>query len=572
MILDAAELEAGAVLQADLCIVGAGAAGISIALQFEGTATQVVRLEAGGATIEAAAQVLAEGELAPGCRHPPPHRYRPRRFGGATTLWGGRCMPLDPIDFSARAWVPHSGWPIEAADLDPYYPAANLICEAGDFDYAAPPGMKQILQGFFGHSFTDAGLERFSCPTDFAARYRTRLAAAGNIRVVLHANATGIATADGGRTAAFVQTRAPGGRCLDVRARHIVLAAGGLEIPRLLLASRSPDHPAGIGNAHDAVGRYYMCHLAGTLGRLRPLTAVDHGYALSEEGVYCRRRFAIRPAAQARLRTGNMVARLHHPRIGDPAHRSGALSALRLAAPLITPEYATRLQDGPASAAVMARHAVNIAATPLHTAGFLLHWLRRRTLAARKFPSIIVRPPGGTYSLDIHAEQFPNPDSRVTLAGSRDALGVPRLRVDWRHLPSDIVTVRRGLHALSADLSSSGTARLAWNDDALEEHLLRDGAYGGHHIGTARMSADPRRGVVDADCRVHGLANLWIAGSAVFPTSGQANPTLTIVGLALRLACRLGARTPTEIAAGSAEVGPAIRAMFRDTADIEGRI
>ena len=540
MILDASALEPGAILRADLCIVGAGAAGIAIALQFEGTATQVVLLEAGGERAERITQALAEGELAPGCRHPPPHRYRPRRFGGATTLWGGRCMPLDPIDFAARAWVPHSGWPIGPDALAPYYKAANRLCEAGDFDYAAAPGMPQILHGFAGQSYTDAALERFSCPTDFAARYRARLDAAANIRVVLHANATAIGTADGGRRAAFVQARSPGGGRVDVRAENIVLAAGGLEIPRLLLASGGPDHPAGIGNAHDAVGRYYMCHLAGTLGRLRPLVPVDHGYTLSDEGVYCRRRFAITASAQARLGVGNMVARLHHPRIGDPGHRSGALSALRLAAPFITPEYATRLRDGPAGLPALAGHAANIAASPLHTAGFLLHWLRRRTLAARKFPSIIVRPPGGIYSLDVHAEQMPNPHSRVTLAGSRDAFGMPRLLVDWRHLPADIATVRRGLRALSADLSASVTAQLAWDDDALEEHLLRDGAYGGHHIGTARMSASPSHGVVDADCRVHGVANLWIASSAVFPTSGQANPTLTIVALALRLAARLG--------------------------------
>ena len=541
MILDSAELEPGATLHADLCIVGAGAAGIALALQFEGTGTQIVLLDSGGEAAEPATQALAEGELAPGCRHPPPHRYRPRRFGGATTLWGGRCMPLDPIDFAAREWVPHSGWPIGPDDLAAYYPAANHLCEAGDFAYMAARDMPPILHGFAGTHFTDAALERFSCPTDFAARYRSRLAAAANIRVVLHATAVRIATSDAGRRASFVQACAAGGGRLDVRAENIVLAAGGLEVPRLLLASGSPDHPGGVGNAHDAVGRYYMCHLAGTLGMLRPRVRVDHGYSLSDEGVYCRRRFAITGAAQLRLRTGNMVARLHHPRIGDPAHGSGALSLLRLAAPFIAPEYATRLQDGPAGAATLARHAINMAATPLHTADFMLHWLRHRTLAARKFPSIIVRPPGGTYSLDVHAEQFPNAHSRVTLGAGRDALGMPRLRVDWRHLPADIETVRRGLHALSADLSASGTAQLAWDEDALEDDLLRDGAYGGHHIGTARMSADPRSGVVDADCRVHGVANLWIAGSAVFPTSGQANPTLTIVALALRLAARLAA-------------------------------
>ncbi len=544
MILDIDALDDGALLQADICVAGAGAAGIALALQFEGTSTQVLLLESGGERAEAATQALAEGELAPGCRHPPPHRYRPRRLGGATTLWGGRCMPLDPIDFRVRDWVPLSGWPIGPDDLAPYYPAANRLCEAGDFDYAAPQDMPPTLQGFVPGSFTQSAIERFSCPTDFAARYRLRLEAAANIRIVLHATVTEIRTRgqgqNQGRAVAGLGVRSLSGRRMRVRAQDYVLATGGLEIPRLLLASRDA-HPNGVGNAHGMVGRTYMCHLAGTLGAVRPAVPVHHGYTLAPEGTYCRRRFALREAAQRRLRSGNMVARLHHPQVTDPSHGSGPLSALRFAAPFITPEYATRLRDGPSGATAIARHAANIAASPLETAGFLLHWLRRRTLAARKFPSIVVRPPGGVYSLDVHAEQVPNLDSRVTLAEGLDALGLPRLRVDWRHLPADIDTVRQGLRALSADFAASGTARLDWDEDGLEAALLCHGAYGGHHIGTARMSADPRHGVVDADCRVHGMANLWIAGSAVFPTSGQANPTLTIVALALRLAARLRA-------------------------------
>jgi choline dehydrogenase-like flavoprotein len=420
--------------------------------------------------------------------------------------------------------------------LAPYYPEANRLCEAGDFAYQAEPDMPPILQGFAGRSFVDSGIERFSCPTDFGLRYRARLAAAPNIRVVLHASATNIASERGDVTA--VEACTLGRRSLRVQATNFVLATGGLEIPRLLLASRD-HHPDGLGNQNDLVGRFYMCHLAGGLGVVRPSVPVNHGYGRSEEGIYCRRRFAVTAAAQRRLRSGNLVARLHHPRVSDPSHRSGALSALVFAAPFIASEYATRLGDGRLGLGRHLRHAANVATAPRETAGFLLHWLRHRTLAARKFPSIIVRPPGGAYSLDIHAEQFPNPDSRVLLGRECDALGMRRLLVDWRHLPADVLTVRRCLQALSTDLAESKTARLDWDEETLEADLLQDGAYGGHHLGTTRMAADPRRGVVDADCRVHGTRNLWIAGGSVFPTSGQANPTLTIVALALRLAARL---------------------------------
>ena len=540
MLLDATELDPDVRLQADICIIGAGAAGITLALQFADTQTQVLLLEAGGWDEEPATQALYDGELAPATRHPPPIRYRRRQFGGSSAIWGGRCVPFDPIDFEPRPWVPHSGWPIPYEQVARHYGDAAALCEAGDAHFHAGQDWPDILQGFTGQDFSAETLERFSCPTNFARRYAARLRAAANIRVVLHANVTQIRTGhDGaaatGLAAASLATASLAGRRFEVSAETYVLAAGGLETTRLLLASRD-HHPAGIGTAHDQLGRFYMCHLAGTLGDLRSHVAVHHGYILAEDGAYCRRRLTLRPDAQRRLRTGNFTARLHHPRIGDPSHRSGALSALYLAAPLITPEYATRLQDGGRGLVAHLAHAGNIARAPVQTARFMMHLLSQRTLADRKFPSIIVAPPSGCFSLDVHAEQLPNPDSRVTLGAGTDALGMPQLRIDWRHLPADIDTVRVSLRALAADLARTGAATLDYDPDAVEELMLRDGAYGGHHIGTARMSASPRDGVVDGDCLVHGMRNLFVAGSAVFPTSGQANPTLTIVALALRLA------------------------------------
>jgi choline dehydrogenase-like flavoprotein len=537
LILDAAELAPNATLHADLCIVGGGAAGITLALHFAGTRRQVVLLESGGLAPHSASQALAAGERAPSTRHPAPHLYRPRRLGGATTLWGGRCVPFDPIDFTHRPWLPGPGWPIAFAEVAAQYPAAAALCEAGEAIFTAAPHWPDILPGFSGRSFTSTTIERFSCPTDFGTRYRARLADARNLQVVLHANATQIECATHGGAVTAILARTLSGARFTVRARAYVLATGGLEIPRLLLASRDR-HPAGIGNAHGHVGRHYMCHLAGTLGSLRPTGQAHHGYHLAQDGTYCRRRFALTPLAQRRLGIGNVAIRLHHPPIADPAHRSGPLSALYLAAPFVTPEYATRLTDGaPRTPANLLRHTANITIAPYATAAFLLHWLRRRTLATRKFPSIIVTPPRGVFTLDIHAEQLPNPDSRVTLGQGRDPFGQPMLRVDWRHLPADIDTVRLAVRALREDLA--GAATLTVDEDTIEAQILKHGAYGGHHIGTARMSAAPQNGVVDADCRVHGMENLYIAGSAVFPTSGQANPTLTIVALALRLAKHL---------------------------------
>jgi choline dehydrogenase-like flavoprotein len=546
MILSARDMADGGTLNADICIVGAGAAGIAMALELMASKLEVLVLESGGFDFDPQTQSLYEGEVADERMHSQPVRFRQRQFGGSTTIWGGRCMPLDAIDFEKRDYVPHSGWPINLDDLMPFYPKANRVCEAGEFAYTASEAFSKptrpMIQNFHSSNFTTERLERFSCPTDFGARYLHKLKAAANIRIVLHANVTSILMnhAGDGVDALRVQTLA--GRSLRVEAKHFVLAAGGLEVPRLLLASREK-HPNGVGNAHDVVGRYYMCHLAGTIGALRfngDTSSIHHGYDISDEGIYCRRRLSILPAVQRSLRLGNFVVRLHHPRIPDPAHKNSVLSLLFLARIFIPYEYAKRLHGtDKISFWKWLQHFGNIAARPFDAFAFAWHMLRYRKLADRKFPSVIIRSRANLYSLDFHAEQQPNPDSRIRLSDSVDVFKMPRILVDWRYTPGDLDTTRRAIALLASDLESSGVGRLEYDPDLVELEMTRYGAYDGHHIGTARMGVDPRSSVVDPNCRVHGVQNLFIASSAVFPTSSQANPTLTIVALALRLASHL---------------------------------
>lgn len=546
MIVNADDISLDFFKSVDVCIVGAGAAGITLALALSSSGLRIVLLESGGEEADSATQALYEGEVANPALHPPPDRYRVRQFGGSTTLWGGRCMPLDPVDFEARPWIAPEGWPIGYEDLLAYYPEANRLCEAGAFAYRAgeafPEGMKPLLPGFRSADFEDDHLERFSRPTNFARAYGQHLADSAGIQVVTGANVTELLCAEDESIIESAAVATLRGRRFTVTARRFVLATGGLEVPRLLLASRSR-HAAGIGNRHDQVGRYYMSHVAGTIGELEialPAGAVWHGYQRDSDGIYCRRRIAMTGAAQRRLQIGNFIARLHHPDVPDPSHRTGALSVLFLAQFLIGFEYRSRMMAGHAqSLGLWLRHIRNVLLDPFGTVGFFWHLLRDRKLASRKFPSVIVKPRSNRYTLDFHAEQQPNPDSRVTLSGQLDPFGMPKIKVDWRYTSLDIETVRQAVAALARDIEASGIGRLRYDPARIEEAAVRYGAYGGHHIGTARMSADPARGVVDADCRVHGTANLHVAGAAVFATSSQANPTLTIVALALRLADHL---------------------------------
>ena len=547
MILDAETLEHGASLEADLCIIGAGAAGISLALQFLNGPARVILVEAGQRIPDAASQALYAGEVADPALHSPPDTYRQRQFGGSTTLWGGRCMPLDPIDFRARSWMPNSGWPIGPETLAPWYPPANKLCEAGEYDYdartAMPGGMKPMIAGFTPADFSAEGIERFSLPTNFGARYGHRLEASPHVKVLMGTSCTGIECSADGTTVQTLRLRTLSGRDATIAATRVVLATGGLEVPRLLLAARGPGHENGLGNAHDLVGRYYMCHIAGTSGRLRlnlPRGAVQHGYEVAWDGTYIRRRLSLTPEAQERLGVGNAVMRLHFPRIPDPSHGSSVLSGLYLMRWLLPYEYRKRLAgtEGEGVGPTL-RHLRNMVSDPFSAMDFAWTMLRKRKLSARKFPSIIVRPPGNVFSLDFHGEQEPNPDSRVTLANSQDALGMPRLRVDWRWAAGDLRTAEATYGLLATELAKWGKGSLDFDPKEIAHDMLRDGAYGGHHIGTARLSASPTTGVVDADCRVHGMHNLWVASAAVFPTSSQANPTLTIVALALRMAAQL---------------------------------
>ncbi|MFD0667100.1 FAD-dependent oxidoreductase [Ramlibacter sp. MAHUQ-53] len=540
MIGDADRVPAGSVLRADLCIVGGGPAGIALALSLAGRGLQVLLLEAGRHSADPQAQALYAGELANG-GHSPPDRYRLRGLGGSSAIWGGRCMPLDPIDLEARAWVPHSGWPLAWEELLPHYREANALCEAGEFAYSSRevfPGLAPLVAGVDPQALRTDSLERFSCPTDFGRRYRRRLELARDLRVLQGAVCTGVRLAPQGAAVERLDVATLSGHPLRVRARAYVLACGGLETPRLLLASDDVQ-PAGVGNRHGVVGRYYMCHIAGSVGELQVQAGageVRHGYEVSPDGVYCRRRLSLPAQRQRELGVLNAVARLHFPRISDPAHGSGVLSGLYLARRLVSYEYGRRLHDEtPPTLALHLRHLANLARDAPAATAFLAHWLARRTLAARKFPSVILRPRGNRFSLEVQGEQEPRPDSRVMLADAVDPLGLRRVRVDWRHGEADIESAGRTLDAFAAEFARSGAGRFRYRRETLAEDLMRYGAYGGHHIGTTRMGRDPRTSVVDAQCRVHGVANLYVAGSAVFPTSGQANPTLTLVALSLRL-------------------------------------
>jgi choline dehydrogenase-like flavoprotein len=301
------------------------------------------------------------------------------------------------------------------------------------------------------------------------------------------------------------------------------------------------------------LGRCLMSHLEGTIGRLRldrPGRAVNWGFERSRDGVYGRRRLSVAPDVQRRRQTLNFIARLHHDLVADPRHRHPVLSAMFLAKNLLLPEYRRKMAmvdrvtaaAMPKGAGFWGAHLRNLMVGAPQLAGFSAGWFWRRHLVYRRIPYVALRSRTGAYPLDINQEQCPDPGNRVQLTDSRDRFGMRHIALQWRATDQDHASIAENCRILQEAFARSGVARYTVDGASVDEAARRCVPIGGHHIGTTRMSASAREGVVDGDCKVFGTSNLFVASASVFPTSGHANPTLTILALALRLADHLKAQ------------------------------
>lgn len=549
MFLDGRKIASGSALETEVCIIGGGPAGIAIARELATTPISVILVETGGWRPNKATQSLNEAELVSNRGHPPPEMYRERRFGGSSTIWGGRCVPLTRSDFEPRPHVADSGWPISYDELLPYYSRALFYCEAGEFSFepvclkAAGP----IIDGLTSAEIA-IGLERFSPPTDFGRRFKCDLMKSRTHKVLLETTCVRVSSSDSGRAAEAVECSTVAGNHFRICAKYIVVAAGGLESARLLAASNDK-FEGGLANSSGVLGRYYMSHLEGTLGRLQVGRGrkVMWDFARTADGIYAKHHFRLSDEQQRRGRLRNMVFRLHHANPMDPGHGDPVLSLMYVAKRFVLPEYRRKISTVeleslnrlPKGRALLTRHIANIAASPWPLIRFVSSWLYKRHARYRRVPYVALYSKHGVYPLDYNAEQTPLYDSRISLSPDKDRFGVPKLRIDWRVCPEDLASIAASYRQMRSIMADTDVATIIYDDDGLDQSVKQAIAVGGHHIGTVRMSDDPKRGVVNRQCRTHDVENLYVAGSAVFPTSGSANPTLTIVALAVRIADQL---------------------------------
>lgn len=531
-IIDANDLPADQVVKTDICVVGGGAAGITLVQKLARSAGDVCLIESGGTAPDEATQSLYDLEST---GYPVRQNFmsRARYFGGSCNLWAGRSMQLDEFDIGARPWADCDAWPIAYRELARYFEPARNILGLPPLDWfeqaAYQSQMTATEKALFASPALSPTISLWARkPKRFAADHGPELGRAPRVRVILNGNAISIDLDETGTSVETITAKTLHGKAFRVQARRFVLACGGLENARLLLVSRDR-HPAGVGNHFDQLGRYYMDHPRTVLGavqfddsaRLRVLSGFPFRYGKAQLGI----RLSRKTQRDESLLNHYATLEAEFSQYAQASYQS-FVQTMKV---LLRRGYAgsrldigkSRLSDIPDLIYLLTPKEL------MPHAIYRLYWESRERLMRRR--------QSGKRIVVYFCEQPPDPDSRVLLSRETDVLGMPRLELRWHLGPEVERTVLRFQELLGQHFAQANLGVLT----ATEPHVQFTDA--SHHMGTTRMSLRPQQGVVDPDCRVHGTQNLFVAGSSVFPNASHVSPTMGIVALALRLADHLRA-------------------------------
>lgn len=525
----------------DVCVVGTGPAGMAFALEFDRLGREVLLLESGGMEVDREFEDASRAKIVDLDRHAPMEIAVCRALGGTSWTWGGRSVAYDDIDWMDREFVPEGHWPLSHDEIRPWYRQAAEILLCGS-DAFKMPYSRELSSGL-----TLDFVERWATESKVILAHRGRLLGSERIKLSLRSTATGLIFSADGRRVEGLTVHSPAG-AFAVKARQIVLAMGGVETTRFLLhvQRQRPEQFGGIGGP---LGRFYMGHLSGKIANIvfdDPKTSGDLDFKLDENGAYYRRRFMLTAEMQLKHKVLNTAFWPDNPPFYDPGHKSGVLSAVFLA--LAFPPAGRRLlseairlaHTGPRPYR-LAAHMKNVVLGAPRGAQDIFRILRDRFIRKPKKPGFMVSNRSGKYALHFHAEQVPQADSRITIGDETDGFGVSRAVIDLRFCSQDVESAIDSHRLLDGSLRANGIGRLEYlyAPERLRERVFAQAADGFHQVGSTRMGDDPKRSVVDRDLKVHGLENLFVASSSVFPTSGQANSTLLAVAFAARMANRL---------------------------------
>jgi GMC oxidoreductase/FAD binding domain len=536
---DLAGLNAGT---ADITVIGSGPAGITLALECARLGKSVLLFESGGNTASEEAQSLSHAIISDPGKHDDMAIAVARRFGGTSNLWGARCQPLDPIDFADRPAVIDAKWPIARKDILPFYDIACKYASCGN------PVFTAAIEGL--HLETSevdpCRLERFSNRPAFQTAHKEALSSSKEVDIRLNSTVVDFELDEVGRINALV-VAAPDRKRVKVTVKTVVLACGGLESTRLLLIIQRK-HPDIFGGVDGPLGRYYMGHVIGEIADITFSTdEIDRAYDffLDGNGSYARRRMVLSDATIRNQQLLNCAFWPIVPPVSDAAHGSSLLSLVYLAFAIgpvgrALVAEAIRIRHVPPGVPTLP-HIRNVLLDVPRAAAYLPIFFHKRYFAEMRLPGFFIRNPGRRYGLSYHQEHIPDAASRVWLNEDVDALGMHQLTIDLKFCRGNAEALLRSHELLAAwlDRTNLGSLRYRHPKEELADAVLAQASHGTHQIGTARMGLDRRTAVVDQNLRTFDAGNLYVASSAVMPTSGQANPTLTIVALAARLASHL---------------------------------
>ena len=502
---DARTIDNNSIIQGDICIIGAGAAGISMALELLNTQHKVILLEGGGFEYDEQMQQLFAAKTT-GQRYFPLKSIRLHQFGGTTGHWAGWCATFDAIDFKKRDWIPGSGWPIALEDVNPFYPRAQKYVEVGpeEFDLATWQKKDPSLIPFpLDENKVWSKMWEFSPPTRFGTTYKDAIVNANNIHLYTYANVVDITANENASAIKEVVIKNHAGKQHTVKAKNFILACCSIQNARILLAANK-QAPKGLGNDSDHVGRYFMEHLEIKTSSLWLADPADIKlYKMDFGTTKARAELAISEQMQTEHRILNGTC---------------SLSPLELAT---------------------------------NQKSFIEIWQDEKDAmdktiekSSKEVKAAKLDVPKGfkAYQLFARMEQAPHANSRVTLDSENDALGMPRAKLNWELTSLEKNSLRTISTLIGREVGRASMGRVKlyeYLQDEKDESWPSFAGGGWHHMGTTRMSSDAKDGVVDANCKVHGISNLYIAGASVYVTAGAVNPTLTLIALTIRLADHL---------------------------------
>lgn len=520
-----------------VCVVGSGPVGITAALELEKLGLFVLLLESGSSERDPAIQELSDAARFDPLRHREMKFAVGRSFGGTSNLWGAGCIPFNPVDFERRAIVSESPWPIAYEEFETYLPAAADYAQCG---FGFVRGVPGLLTG--QEMFTMDRVVRFAYPPSFQKGYRQHIETSQTIHLYLRSTLTDIRFRDDGSVEELT-VQVPG-NTVSLRPRAIVLACGGVETTRILLSIQTR-HPDCFGGTDGPLGRYYMGHLSGTIADIGFTTVqADRAFRFvrdADHHYFCRRIIPDRDLIQ-REKLTNLAFWPVSPKMADPSHKSSILSLAYLV--LSTPFIGEKLLTASLRRMVtdddvqLVQHLLNIATDLPALLAFVPGFLFKRFLQKPAVPGLQFSNRARKYALHYHAEHLPNRASRIMLDDECDRFGLRKVKLDLRFTEADAAPIVKSHKHLNEWLRQNQLGELIsrFPENELHFRVLDQACDGVHQIGTVRMASNERDGVVDSFGRVFHCKNLFVSGSAIFPTSGQANPTLTAMALAVRQA------------------------------------